>query len=173
MLLLTSALVERGAGTGWTVCPPLASNIVHAGRSVDVAIFSFYLTGVSSILGAINFISTLNHFRVFGISLDDRIPIFAACMVIAPRTGLTVDDLLLRCHSVFVAAPNALVHYLELVESTGLVEFTANQKNMASTIAFQQDISIPNVYTEHKFNDFSSVEKVCDKLGLGGLDVDN
>ena len=76
ILLLTSALVERGAGTGWTVYPPLASNIAHAGRSVDFAIFSLHLAGVSSILGAINFINTLSNLRVFGIFLD-RIPLFA------------------------------------------------------------------------------------------------
>lgn len=81
ILLLTSALVERGAGTGWTVYPPLASNIAHAGRSVDFAIFSLHLAGVSSILGAINFISTLSNLRVFGIFLD-RMPLFAWAVLI-------------------------------------------------------------------------------------------
>jgi len=81
VLLLTRALVERGAGTGWTVYPPLASNIAHAGRSVDFAIFSLHLAGISSILGAINFIRTLRNLRVFGIFLD-RIPLFAWAVLI-------------------------------------------------------------------------------------------
>nr|YP_009446489.1 cytochrome c oxidase subunit I [Bokermannohyla alvarengai]ATY40977.1 cytochrome c oxidase subunit I [Bokermannohyla alvarengai] len=58
LLLLASAGVEAGAGTGWTVYPPLASNLAHAGPSVDLTIFSLHLAGVSSILGAINFITT-------------------------------------------------------------------------------------------------------------------
>nr|YP_010020703.1 cytochrome c oxidase subunit I [Chitra vandijki]QOK35622.1 cytochrome c oxidase subunit 1 [Chitra vandijki] len=58
LLLLASSGVETGAGTGWTVYPPLASNLAHAGASVDLTIFSLHLAGVSSILGAINFITT-------------------------------------------------------------------------------------------------------------------
>nr|BAX77938.1 cytochrome oxidase subunit 1 [Homonota fasciata] len=58
LLLLASSGVEAGAGTGWTVYPPLASNLAHAGASVDLVIFSLHLAGVSSILGAINFITT-------------------------------------------------------------------------------------------------------------------
>nr|QOJ44813.1 cytochrome c oxidase subunit I [Allobates femoralis] len=58
LLLLASAGLEAGAGTGWTVYPPLASNLAHAGPSVDLTIFSLHLAGVSSILGAINFITT-------------------------------------------------------------------------------------------------------------------
>jgi len=81
VLLLTRALVERGAGTGWTVYPPLASNVAHAGSSVDFAIFSLHLAGVSSILGAINFIRTLGNLRVFGIFLD-RMPLFAWAVLI-------------------------------------------------------------------------------------------
>nr|YP_001661370.1 cytochrome c oxidase subunit I [Dendrohyrax dorsalis]CAP17657.1 cytochrome oxidase subunit I [Dendrohyrax dorsalis] len=59
LLLLASSMVEAGAGTGWTVYPPLASNLAHAGASVDLTIFSLHLAGVSSILGAINFITTI------------------------------------------------------------------------------------------------------------------
>nr|AUO29198.1 cytochrome c oxidase subunit I [Pristurus rupestris rupestris] len=58
LLLLSSSAIEAGAGTGWTVYPPLASNLAHAGMSVDLTIFSLHLAGVSSILGAINFITT-------------------------------------------------------------------------------------------------------------------
>nr|AEF33990.1 cytochrome c oxidase subunit I [Podocnemis unifilis] len=58
LLLLASAVIESGAGTGWTVYPPLASNMAHAGASVDLTIFSLHLAGASSILGAINFITT-------------------------------------------------------------------------------------------------------------------
>nr|AHL24718.1 cytochrome c oxidase subunit I [Poecilia reticulata]BAO25531.1 cytochrome c oxidase subunit I [Poecilia reticulata] len=59
LLLLSSSGVEAGAGTGWTVYPPLASNLAHAGPSVDLTIFSLHLAGISSILGAINFITTI------------------------------------------------------------------------------------------------------------------
>nr|YP_009160966.1 cytochrome c oxidase subunit I [Cornufer vitianus]AIZ97076.1 cytochrome c oxidase subunit I [Cornufer vitianus] len=58
-LLMTSSMTEAGAGTGWTVYPPLASNLTHAGPSVDLVIFSLHLAGISSILGAINFITTI------------------------------------------------------------------------------------------------------------------
>nr|BAX90081.1 cytochrome oxidase subunit 1 [Peltocephalus dumerilianus] len=58
LLLISSSAIESGAGTGWTVYPPLASNLAHAGASVDLTIFSLHLAGASSILGAINFITT-------------------------------------------------------------------------------------------------------------------
>jgi len=74
-LLLVGGLVERGAGTGWTVYPPLASNVSHAGSSVDLSIFSLHLAGVSSILGAINFITTIINIRTVGITWD-RTPLF-------------------------------------------------------------------------------------------------
>jgi len=74
-LLLRGGLVERGAGTGWTVYPPLASNVSHAGASVDLSIFSLHLAGVSSILGAINFITTIINIRSPGITWD-RTPLF-------------------------------------------------------------------------------------------------
>lgn len=75
IILVSSAAVEKGAGTGWTVYPPLASNIAHAGPSVDIAIFSLHLAGASSILGAVNFITTVLNIRWNGIKLD-RIPLF-------------------------------------------------------------------------------------------------
>nr|SCN12520.1 cytochrome c oxidase subunit 1 [Typhlatya miravetensis] len=74
-LLLSSSMVESGIGTGWTVYPPLASNIAHAGASVDMGIFSLHLAGVSSILGAANFMSTVINMRTTGI-LSDRMPLF-------------------------------------------------------------------------------------------------
>nr|WGO57965.1 cytochrome c oxidase subunit I [Perisphaerus sp. 1 ZQW-2023b] len=74
-LLLTSGLVESGAGTGWTVYPPLASNIAHAGSSVDLTIFSLHLAGISSILGAINFISTIINMKPINMKLE-QIPLF-------------------------------------------------------------------------------------------------
>lgn len=55
--------MEGGAGTGWTVYPPLASNVAHAGGSVDITIFSLHLAGASSILGAVNFITTVINIR--------------------------------------------------------------------------------------------------------------
>nr|YP_010610605.1 cytochrome c oxidase subunit I [Thereuopoda clunifera]WAP91269.1 cytochrome c oxidase subunit I [Thereuopoda clunifera] len=75
MLLLGSSMVESGAGTGWTVYPPLASEMAHAGASVDMAIFSLHLAGVSSILGAINFITTIINMRTSGM-LFERMPLF-------------------------------------------------------------------------------------------------
>nr|YP_010946766.1 cytochrome c oxidase subunit I [Pseudoglomeris montshadskii]WGO57523.1 cytochrome c oxidase subunit I [Pseudoglomeris montshadskii] len=74
-LLLTSGLIESGAGTGWTVYPPLASNIAHAGSSVDLTIFSLHLAGISSILGAINFISTIINMKPINMKLE-QIPLF-------------------------------------------------------------------------------------------------
>jgi len=74
-LLLAGGLVESGAGTGWTVYPPLASNVSHAGGSVDLSIFSLHLAGVSSILGAINFITTIINIRSPGMTWD-RTPLF-------------------------------------------------------------------------------------------------
>lgn len=75
LLLLGSAAVEGGAGTGWTVYPPLASNVAHAGGSVDMAIFSLHMAGASSILGAVNFITTVINMRWYGI-LFERLPLF-------------------------------------------------------------------------------------------------
>nr|YP_010352918.1 cytochrome c oxidase subunit I [Chaleponcus netus]UOF70323.1 cytochrome c oxidase subunit I [Chaleponcus netus] len=74
-LLLASSAVESGAGTGWTVYPPLASNLAHAGPSVDMAIFSLHLAGASSILGAINFITTIINMRTSGM-LFEQMPLF-------------------------------------------------------------------------------------------------
>nr|YP_009192171.1 cytochrome c oxidase subunit I [Owenia fusiformis]ALO81686.1 cytochrome c oxidase subunit I [Owenia fusiformis] len=75
LLLLGSAAVEGGAGTGWTVYPPLASNVAHAGGSVDMTIFSLHLAGASSILGAVNFITTVINMRWYGM-LFERLPLF-------------------------------------------------------------------------------------------------
>nr|YP_010926038.1 cytochrome c oxidase subunit I [Litostrophus scaber]WKF19538.1 cytochrome c oxidase subunit I [Litostrophus scaber] len=74
-LLISSSLVDKGAGTGWTVYPPLASNLAHAGPSVDMAIFSLHLAGASSILGAINFITTIINMRSNGM-LFEQMPLF-------------------------------------------------------------------------------------------------
>nr|WGO57991.1 cytochrome c oxidase subunit I [Pseudoglomeris magnifica] len=74
-LLLSGSLIESGAGTGWTVYPPLASNIAHAGSSVDLTIFSLHLAGISSILGAINFISTIINMKPINMKLE-QIPLF-------------------------------------------------------------------------------------------------
>nr|YP_271833.1 cytochrome c oxidase subunit I [Japyx solifugus]AAV33406.1 cytochrome c oxidase subunit I [Japyx solifugus] len=74
-LLLAGSAVENGAGTGWTVYPPLASNISHAGASVDLTIFSLHLAGASSILGAINFITTVINMRMSGMTME-RMPLF-------------------------------------------------------------------------------------------------
>jgi len=57
------------------VYPPLASNVSHAGGSVDLSIFSLHLAGVSSILGAINFITTIINIRSPGMTWD-RTPLF-------------------------------------------------------------------------------------------------
>jgi len=81
ILLVGSAAVEKGAGTGWTVYPPLASNMAHAGPSVDIAIFSLHLAGVSSILGSINFITTVINIRWKGMKLD-RIPLFVWAVIL-------------------------------------------------------------------------------------------
>nr|QBC73174.1 cytochrome c oxidase subunit I [Cocculina subcompressa] len=74
-LLLSSAAVEGGVGTGWTVYPPLASNVAHAGPSVDFAIFSLHLAGIASILGAINFITTVFNMRWHGMQME-QVPLF-------------------------------------------------------------------------------------------------
>lgn len=75
IILTTSAAVESGAGTGWTVYPPLASNIAHAGSSVDFAIFSLHLAGASSIIGSANFITTIINIRSKNITID-KTPLF-------------------------------------------------------------------------------------------------
>ena len=68
-LLITSGLVERGVGTGWTVYPPLSS-IGHAGRAVDLGIFSLHIAGVRRILGSANFITTIINIRGMGMTID-------------------------------------------------------------------------------------------------------
>nr|AIL54888.1 cytochrome c oxidase subunit I [Spirobrachia sp. YL-2014] len=75
ILLVMSAFIEKGAGTGWTVYPPLASNLAHAGPSIDLAIFSIHLSGLSSILGSINFITTVMNMRYKGLRLE-RVPLY-------------------------------------------------------------------------------------------------
>ena len=55
-LFLVSALVGIGA-----VYFPLVSNIIHAGRLVDVAIILTHLIGVSFVVGRVNFIASFNH----------------------------------------------------------------------------------------------------------------
>nr|QBC73131.1 cytochrome c oxidase subunit I [Anatoma sp. MNHN-IM-2013-42003] len=80
-LLLSSAAVESGAGTGWTVYPPLASNLAHAGASVDLTIFSLHLAGISSILGAVNFITTVINMRWQGMHLE-RLSLFVWSIII-------------------------------------------------------------------------------------------
>ncbi len=67
ILLLISSIVEPGVGTGWTVYPPLSGPIIHAGPSVDFAIFSLHIAGASSILGAINFITTIMNIRIIDV----------------------------------------------------------------------------------------------------------
>lgn len=81
ILLLASRLVEKGAGTGWTVYPPLASNIAHAGPSVDLVIFSLHVAGISSILGALNFITTIVNIRYNGLRLE-RVPLFVWARIV-------------------------------------------------------------------------------------------
>jgi len=70
ILLLYSSITEIGAGTGWTLYPPLASNISHRGKAVDIVIFSLHLAGISSILGSINFITTIINIRPLNIHLE-------------------------------------------------------------------------------------------------------
>ena len=74
-LLLASALADGGPGTGWTMYPPLSSNLVHSGISVDLLIFSLHLVGTSSILSSINFITTILYLRTEGMSMKN-IPLF-------------------------------------------------------------------------------------------------
>lgn len=80
-LLLSSVFVEAGAGTGWTLYPPLSSVQAHSGPAVDLAIFSFHLSGASSILGAINFITTILNMRAPGMALH-RMPLFVWSVLI-------------------------------------------------------------------------------------------
>jgi cytochrome c oxidase subunit I len=80
-LLLSSVFVEAGAGTGWTLYPPLSSVQAHSGPAVDLAIFSFHLSGASSILGAINFITTIFNMRAPGMALH-RMPLFVWAVLI-------------------------------------------------------------------------------------------
>jgi len=81
LLLLGSAFVGAGAGTGWTIYPPLSSELLHPGMSVDMAIFSLHLAGASSILGAINFITTIFNMRAPGMTLH-RMPLFIWAMLV-------------------------------------------------------------------------------------------
>ncbi len=81
ILLVSSVFVEAGAGTGWTLYPPLSSVQAHSGPAVDLAIFSFHLSGASSILGAINFITTILNMRAPGMALH-RMPLFVWSVLI-------------------------------------------------------------------------------------------
>merc|ERR1711906_97821 len=81
ILLLSSTLVEVGAGTGWTVYPPLSSISGHPGGAVDLAIFSFHVSGASSILGAVNFITTIFNMRAPGMTMH-RLPLFVWSVLI-------------------------------------------------------------------------------------------
>merc|ERR1719323_1196109 len=81
LLLLSSRFVEGGAGTGWTVYPPLSTGRSHSGGAVDLAIFSFHVSGASSILGSMNFIRTILNMRPRGMTLR-RMPLFRWRMLI-------------------------------------------------------------------------------------------
>lgn len=50
--------------TRWTIYPPLSSGLAHAGRAVDLGIFSLHLARVSSILGSMNFLVTLGNIKI-------------------------------------------------------------------------------------------------------------
>lgn len=67
LLLLHSRLVETGAGTGWTLYPPLRGIRGHPGRSVELVIFSFHLSGLRSILGAGNILATRMNIQRAGV----------------------------------------------------------------------------------------------------------
>lgn len=81
IFLLLRRIVNSGAGTGWTVYPPLSSNLSHAGRSVDLTIFSLHIAGISSILGAINFISTIINIKFKNLNYE-IIPLFVWSILI-------------------------------------------------------------------------------------------
>jgi heme/copper-type cytochrome/quinol oxidase subunit 1 len=81
LLLIESVLCEAGVGTGWSIYPPLLSITAHSGGSVDLAVFSFHLSGASSILGAINFICTIINMRSKSIPFH-RLPIFVLSIFI-------------------------------------------------------------------------------------------
>jgi heme/copper-type cytochrome/quinol oxidase subunit 1 len=59
----------------------LSSVQAHSGPAVDLAIFSFHLSGAASILGAINFITTIFNMRSPGLTLH-RMPLFVWSVLI-------------------------------------------------------------------------------------------
>lgn len=80
-LLILRRFIRRGVGTGWTIYPPLASNIFHAGPSIDLSIFSLHIAGISSILGAINFISTILNIHHSNLTIE-KIPLLVWSILI-------------------------------------------------------------------------------------------
>ena len=89
-LILTPPCIinsRAGSGTSWSIHPPLASNLAHAGPSVELTIFSLILADVSSNLGDNTLMS-----RIFNVKPPAIVPILNTiiCLISPNYSHLTV-----------------------------------------------------------------------------------